>query len=95
MALDLVLPPFQRYRDEIRFFLASAADQATCDWPDPAGIGPDVNARVSTVERKSQASAFADWQRVAEEALLLEGDRKERAAVEKWRELFGWRMLRP
>ena len=34
------------------------------------------------------------WQAVAEEALQLEYDGKERAAIETWRELFGWRMPR-
>ena len=95
MALDLVLPPFQRYRDEIRFFLASASDQITEDWPDPARIGPNVNSRIPPHERQAQAAAVAGWQRIAEEALLLEGEGKERASVEKWRELFGWRMPRP
>src|SRR6266550_4531489 len=44
MGLGLVLEPFGRYRDEIRFFLASAADRMVDDWPDPAGLGPSVNA---------------------------------------------------
>ncbi len=35
MALDLVEPRLGRYQDEIRFFLASAADQIVDDWPDP------------------------------------------------------------
>lgn len=95
MALKLVLPPFQRYQDEIRFFLASAEDQIACDWPDPAGLGPDVNGRVSAYDRSTQGQALKTWLAVAEEALLLEADGKERAAVEKWRELFGWRMPRP
>ena len=30
MGLELALEPFGRYRDEIRFFLASAADRITC-----------------------------------------------------------------
>ena len=36
-----------------------------------------------------------DWLAITEEALQLEYEGKERAAVEKWRELFGWRMPRP
>jgi hypothetical protein len=35
------------------------------------------------------------WLAVAEEALLLENEGKERAAVDKWRKLFGWRMPLP
>ena len=95
MGLELVLQPFGRYRDEIRFFLASVADRITDDWPDPAGLGPDVNGGVARARRGQIADIVRKWLTVAEEALLLENDGKERAAVEKWRELFGWRMTRP
>jgi hypothetical protein len=95
MALELVLPPFDRYRDEVRFFLASVSDRITDDWPDPAGLGPDVNARVPASRRSELSGVVSGWLATAEEALLLENDGKDRAAVEKWRELFGWRMPRP
>jgi hypothetical protein len=95
MGLDLVLEPFGRYRDEIRFFLASTADRITDDWADPAGLGPNVNAGVPAGKRNDLARTVRGWLAVAEEALLLENDGKERAAVEKWRKLFGWRMPVP
>ena len=95
MGLELVLLPFGRYRDEIRFFLASVVDRITDDWPDPAGLGPDVNGGVSRARRGQIADVVRKWLAVAEEALLLENDGKKRAAVDKWRELFGWRMPRP
>ena len=95
MGLELVLPPFGRYPDEIRFFLASVADRITDDWSDPAGLGPDVNAGVSPEQRRALSHIVRDWLAVAEEALLLENEGRERASVEKWRELFGWRMPRP
>ena len=95
MGLELVLEPFGRYRDEIRFFLASVADRITEDWADPAGLGPCVNSGMSSSDRQYLSGVVTGWQRVAEEALLLEQDGRERPAVEKWRELFGWRMPRP
>jgi predicted nucleotidyltransferase len=95
MGLDLVLEPFGRYRDEIRFFLASAADRLIDDWPDPAGLGRDVNSGIPKTERQALARSVRDWLAVVEEALLLENDGKERAAVDKWRKLFGWRMPLP
>jgi hypothetical protein len=95
MGLALTLEPFGRYRDEIRFFLASAADRMVEDWPDPVGLGPDVNAGIPKVGRESLARTVRGWLAFAEEALLLESDGKERAAVEKWRKLFGWRMPLP
>ena len=95
MGLDLVVEPFGRYRDEIRFFLASVADQISDDWADPVGIGPDVNAGISADQRRQLSETVRGWLVAAEEALQLEYEDKERAAVEMWRELFGWRMPRP
>ncbi len=95
MGLDLVVEPFGRYRDEIRFFLASVADQIVDDWEDPVGIGPDVNAGISSDRRRQLSELVRGWLAVAEEALQLEYEGKERAAVETWRDLFGWRMPRP
>lgn len=95
MALELVFGKFQRYRDEIRYYFASAAERITEDWKDPAGIGPAVNETVPSWRRTQLVDTFKDWQATAEEALRLEHDGKERAAVDKWRELFGWRMPRP
>jgi predicted nucleotidyltransferase len=95
MGLDLVLEPFGRFRDEIRFFLASAADRIVDDWHDPAGLGPDVNRGIAKAQRETLARTVRAWLALAEEALLLENEGKERAAVEKWRKLFGWRMPLP
>ena len=95
MALELVLEPFGKYRDEIRFFLASVADRLMDDWADPVGIGPDVNEGIPVQQRRLLSEVVRGWLTVAEEALRLEYEGKERAAVEKWRELFGWRMPRP
>lgn len=95
MALDIVRPPFGRYQDEIVAFLASAADQIGNDWPDPAGLGPPVNRDVTAAARRQAAEQCRAWQHVAEAAIDLEDDGSERAAVDKWRELFGNRMPRP
>lgn len=95
MGLELVLEPFGRYRDEIRFFLASVADRIVEDWEDPVGIGPDVNEGIGMERRQELQLVVRRWLAVAEEALLVENEGKERAAVEVWRELFGWRMPRP
>lgn len=65
MALELVFEPFGRYRDEIRFFLASVADRIAEDWPDPAGLGPNVNSGMSEGEREKLSGVVQGWQRVA------------------------------
>lgn len=95
MALDIVREPFGRYQDEIVTFLASAADQIVNDWPDPAQLGPAVNRQVPAWDRQRAADQCRDWQHTAEVAIDLEDDGSHRAAVEKWRELFGNRMPRP
>ena len=59
------------------------------------GIGPDVNAGISSDRRRQLSELVRGWLAVAEEALQLEYEGKERAAVETWRDLFGWRMPRP
>lgn len=95
MGMDLVFEPFDRYRDEIRFFLASVADRIVDDWPDPVGLGPDINSGIQIGRRRELSEMVRGWLTVAEEALQLEYEGKERAAVDTWRELFGWRMPRP
>jgi hypothetical protein len=95
MGLELVMEPFGRFRDEIRFFLASAADRFIENWPDPAGLGPDVNGPIPKARRETLAGTLRSWLAIAEDALLLENEGKERGAVDKWRKLFGWRMPLP
>ncbi len=94
MAQELVKEPFGRYQDEVRWFLASASEGVADAWPDPAGLGPDVNTMTSS-ERSQAAKALEDSLEIAEHAIRLEDDGQERAAVEEWRRLFGWRMPRP
>jgi hypothetical protein len=95
MAMDIVKPPFGRYQDEIVLFLATAEDQIHAPWPDPAGIGPDVNSIMTADEKAAAADALRGALTIAESAVDLEDDGQERAAVEQWRKLFGNRMPRP
>lgn len=95
MAIDLVEPALGRYQDEVRYFLASATDQITEDWADPARLGEDVNASMTPVERTALQATIRSWQTTVEEAILAEDEGKERAAIELWRTLFGDRMPRP
>jgi hypothetical protein len=94
MAQRIVMEPFGEYPEEVRWFLATAVEQVHDSWPDPAGLGPDVNA-MSNLQRTTASAALAGALFVAEKAIDLAADGHERAAVEQWRELFGWRMPRP
>lgn len=95
MALDLIHTPFGRYQDEIVLFLANAAERVQDVWPDPAGLGPDVNSSMNAIEMQEAARRLREACEVAERAVQLEDDGSERAAVEAWRELFGGRMPKP
>lgn len=95
MALDLVRGPFGRWGDELVAFLANAADRIQEPWPDPAGLGPDVNSSMSSAEAALAAGKLREAQEIAERAVDLADEDNERAAVEEWRKLFGWRMPRP
>lgn len=92
MALDLVRTPFGRYQDEVVLFLANAAERIEDVWPDPAKLGPDVNSSMTALEKQRAARKLREACEVAERAVQLEDDGKERAAIEAWRDLFGSRM---
>lgn len=94
MALDLVRPPASSYKQEITYFFSAAADAILENWPDPAGLGDDVNAHMTTHDRTVAANQFRDWQLAAEHALRLEQRGDDTAAIEQWRTLFGSRMTR-
>jgi hypothetical protein len=95
MAQSLVKAPFGRYQDEITVFLATAAEQIDRQWPDPAGLGGDVNAVMSRTQKQAAVVALRGAQEIAERAIDLEDDGQERAAYDEWKKLFGNRMTRP
>lgn len=95
MALQLVYPPFGRYQDEISTFLGNVIDYPNGPWPDPAGIGPDVDELLGANNRLRIRNEAALAHAIAEEAVYLEDEGRDCKAVEQWRELFGSRMPRP
>ena len=95
MALDLVEIPCGRYQDEFSWFLASAPDHLEDSWSDPAGLGPDVNAEMTALDKSRAKTALLRAHDIAQRAVWLEDQHEEKAAVEEWRRLFGNRMPRP
>jgi hypothetical protein len=95
MAQAMVKTPFGRYQDEIVLFLATAAECIDQEWPDPAGLGGDVNTVMSPAEKLAAADALRTAQATAERAIELEDDGQERAAYDDWKKLFGNRITRP
>jgi predicted nucleotidyltransferase len=95
MAQSLVKPPFGRYQDEIVLVLATAAERIGDEWPDPAGLGGDVNAVMNATQKLAAANALNQARAIAERAVDLEDDGQDRAAYDEWKKLFGNRMTKP
>ncbi|MET8076240.1 CBASS oligonucleotide cyclase [Streptomyces sp. NPDC005303] len=95
MAQSLVKPPIGRFQDEIVLFLATAAERIGDEWPDPAGLGGDVNAVMNATQKLAAANALDQARAIAEKAVDLEDEEQERAAFDEWKKLFGNRMTRP
>jgi predicted nucleotidyltransferase len=95
MAQSLVKPPIGRYQDEIVLFLATAAECIGDEWPDPAGVGGDVNAVMTATQKLAAANALNQARAIAERAVDLEDEGQERAAYDEWKKLFGNRMTKP
>ena len=95
MAQALIKPPMGRYQDEVVLFLATAAERLHEEWPDPAGLGGDVNAVMDATEKQTAVDALTWARLIAERAVDLEDDGQDHAAYTEWTKLFGSRMTRP
>jgi hypothetical protein len=97
MALELLTPPYGgSYARELRQFFASAAQSIEEEWPDPAGLGPAVTARLeqNVWERDQAQKALRDAEAACTEALRLEQSGRTGAALDVWQELFGPRFAK-
>ncbi|MEV1013045.1 CBASS oligonucleotide cyclase [Micromonospora sp. NPDC049801] len=95
MAQTIVKTPVGRYQDEIVLFLATAADRIDETWPDPAGLGGDVNTVMTPADKLAATTALRQAQQIAEHAVDLEDEGQDRAAYTEWKKLFGDRITRP
>ena len=89
MALELVEPPLENYPYEIQMFFANASEQVTAEWPDPAGLGPNVNDAMSDAEKAQTATVLQGAQSAAARARRLAERGNEIDAVRVWQELLG------
>jgi hypothetical protein len=97
MALDLLAPPWGgSYPRELRQFFASAAASLDEDWPDPAGLGPPVSARLAEDpwQREQARTALREAEAACTEALRLEQGGRTGAALDAWQQLFGPRFAK-
>jgi hypothetical protein len=89
MALDLVESPFTNYPYELQMFFANAAERIVDAWPDPAGLGPDVNDAMTAAEKTSAATALREAQSTAAHARRLAEAGREAEALKVWQGLLG------
>ena len=77
------------------FAQIEAAERLHEEWPDPAGLGGDVNAVMDATEKQTAVDALTWARLIAERAVALEDDGQDHAAYTEWTKLFGSRMTRP
>lgn len=90
MAHEALYPPWGgTYSREMHAFFHTLADRVREDWPDPAGLGPDVSDAMNASERESARQALLAAEKQAANASRLERDNKNGDALRAWRALFG------
>jgi hypothetical protein len=90
MALEILKPSWGGdYRREMQAFFATLADRIHETWADPAGLGPAVSDSMDASKIELARKELRAAERQAAEAIRLERDGKQGAALDAWRALFG------
>jgi len=90
MALEVLHPEWGgNYAREIQAFFYTLADRIHEDWPDPAGLGPDVSDSMDFQMRNEAKEALLAAGRKADEAVRLELSGSNEKALRVWKSLFG------
>lgn len=90
MALDCLHAPYAgNFPDEFQALFATLADRIFENWPDPAGLGPDISQDMTTALRSNAKVAFQSASRAAGHAKHLTRSGKNGDALQAWRTLFG------
>ncbi len=90
MALEALYPPWGgTYSREMQALFHTLADRVREDWPDPAGLGPDVSDSMDVGARETARQALLTAERQAADAIRLEREGKNGDALRAWRALFG------
>jgi hypothetical protein len=87
MGLDLIVGPVADWPEELQGAFATYADYVDDEWPDPSGLGPNVN-EMDTMQRGHAREQLRIAQEIAQDARHL-ARKSDRQAILKWRELFG------
>lgn len=90
MAQDVLYPPYGgSYSREMQQFFATLADRIQEEWPDPAGLGPNVSDSMDAAARFNARAALLAAEKQAAEALRLERTGSNEKALRTWKTLFG------
>ena len=89
MALELVDSAFTDYPWELQSFFQNAATGIMKSWPDPAGLGPNVDMAMSSSDKTKAAEALKNAALLAEKARRLDSKNNTYEALKVWRDLFG------
>lgn len=90
MALELFDGDFGGdYRYELKGFFSSAAERIFEDWPDPAGLGPDVSDSMDGNARNATRNALLGASTQASRAIQLEKQGNVGEALRIWQGIFG------
>ncbi len=90
MALEVLYPPWGGvYSREMQAFFHTLADRVREDWPEPAGLGPDVSDQMDAAARESARQALLAAERQAADAIRMEREGRIGDALRAWRALFG------
>jgi hypothetical protein len=90
MALEVLHPAWGgNYAREMQAFFYTLADRIHEDWPDPAGLGPDISDSMDAHMRSEAKTALLTAGRKADEAIRLELSGSNEKALRAWKTLFG------
>lgn len=87
MGLELLTPVLGDWDEELQSAFATYAQSVDESWPDPSGLGPDVN-EMDAIQRAHARQHLRVAQEVAQDARHL-ARKSDRQAIMKWKELFG------
>ena len=90
MAHEVLYPPWGGiYSREMQAFFHTLADRIHEDWPDPAGLGPNVSDSMDAQMQAAARTALLGAERQAAQAIRLEREGKNGEALKAWSLLFG------
>jgi hypothetical protein len=74
---------------ELRMFFSTAANRMSESWPDPAGVGPNVDDEMDRDAKARAVVALVEAEKACTRAIQLERGGNNGGAIAEWRALFG------